>query len=702
MFNSLEGDGIIENIYHFLWTKDTIFNTHNSIYIPHTILYKYRKPLYWYFTSVIDHRLKKKNPDKLNKEHIKQAFLKNASKSGIICYFIYSKKSFISKYESDKPTFEKTMKRVLSYLDHSESNNQTENNNNSNNNKSSFHKNNFLKLDDYKINSSKYIIEYFDKKQFIEFLNSKPKCEEGILQKFEDPKGEYNSIYRIIWSPKLSLFEKCTNLKKLNDTHFDIYERAVTYDGEEFQIKTEPVKGSHLPQGMESIALKIADHVGNITLEKIRIVRLILNFKVDKRDRILFLWCSSLRIDPGNSKKTLYKQRNKSFAGVNLYSRENILETRIKSVDDSKIKLKHPDNINLFKYSILGKPIKPHKEAYCLNCGQNVENYKLYEISFKNLIESHENIKREKEYFPVYNNINMTSNGVEVISGEEKGEKKKKAEILNKLKEANYKNFIIPKVINELYPNLSYNDYNYLKKDSVFKNKKTFICDTCFLEITKYCSMGGSNNLYLLKTSKKEEKKIITNNFNLMRPKLHNFSDININMDKINNKEIILTHDQSNKKKRFLQRANSSGNNKINSYQNYLLNFNKNIDEEENILKNIVIQSYNENNFSDIINTKENNFKKNRLKLNQKINMKNNNTLNRKLNFLSKKNNKRVNEFFLKNKEKICKFAKFFSSETNKIRRKKNKNEFLDSKKKFPIKLKNIDLNSDDSGLTQD
>ena len=52
-------------------------------------------------------------------------------------------------------------------------------------------------------------------------------------------------------------------------------------------------------------------------------------------------------------------------------------------------------------------------------------------------------------------------------------------------------------------------------------------------------------------------------------------SDININMDKINNKEIILTHDQSNKKKRFLQRANSSGNNKINSYQNYLIKSDK-------------------------------------------------------------------------------------------------------------------------------
>ena len=70
MFNSLEGDGVIENIYHFLWTKDTIFNTEHYIYIPQTILYKYKKPLYWYFTSVVDHKLKKKNFDKLNNEYI--------------------------------------------------------------------------------------------------------------------------------------------------------------------------------------------------------------------------------------------------------------------------------------------------------------------------------------------------------------------------------------------------------------------------------------------------------------------------------------------------------------------------------------------------------------------------------------------------------------------------------------------------------
>ena len=57
MFNALEGDGVIENIYHFLWTKDTIFNSDPSVYIPQTILFKYQKPCYWYFTSVVDNKL---------------------------------------------------------------------------------------------------------------------------------------------------------------------------------------------------------------------------------------------------------------------------------------------------------------------------------------------------------------------------------------------------------------------------------------------------------------------------------------------------------------------------------------------------------------------------------------------------------------------------------------------------------------------
>ena len=167
--------------------------------------------------------------------------------------------------------------------------------------------------------------------------------------------------------------------------------------------------------------------------------------------------------------------------------------------------------------------------------------YKLYEINFKNLIESNENLKRDNQYFQLYDNINMTSNGIEVISPGDKYNKNSiNKNILKQLKYYNYKNFVIPKVIYELFPKLTINDYNALKKDIVFLNKKTFVCDICFLEITKYCSMAGSNNLNLLKGKTREEN--IINDINeynkyFIRPK----SAFKFNMDKII-KKMMLFH----------------------------------------------------------------------------------------------------------------------------------------------------------------
>ena len=500
MFNALEGDGVIDNIYHFLWTKDTIFNSDPSVYIPQTILFKYQKPCYWYFTSVVDHKLKKKNSSKLNKENISQVFLKHVSKSGIVAYYIYKKNNVPSKYISDKPTFDKIMKNLDKDMDKSEAS-----------------KNNSLNENIQKKNEA-YIIEYFDLKKFNDFLDKKIVYDDGILQKFEDPKGEYNITYRLTWSPKLSLFEKCTNLRKIYDKHFDIYERAVTYDGEEFQTKTEPIKGNHIPQRIEKIGLNIVNHVSNITLEKIKIIRLILNFKIDKKDRIIFLWCSSLRIlntsNVINPRLMSIKERGK--IEQNFFRKQQ----NIKEIDNEKIRLRPPDYVNLFKYSVSGKPILPQKESVCLNCGQKVENYRLYEISFKTIIEGHDNRKRDKQYYSIFNKINMTSSGIEVIPCD--SDKKtfgEKNEIIEKLKQNKINNFIIPKIIQELYPKLKFQDYFSLKYDTFFRNKTTCVCDDCYLEITKYCSMAGSNNENLLRTFKKDDINPIFDMFKSMRPK---------------------------------------------------------------------------------------------------------------------------------------------------------------------------------------
>ena len=671
MFNVLDGDGVIDNIYHFLWTKDTIFHRDPSVYISHTILYKYNKPYYWYFTSVVDHKLKKKNLINLNKDHIKKVFLKSVSESGIVCYFIYEKMNKSSKYESDKPTYEKIMKKIMGNFDNIKS---KEENKNDKRIKSSNPNKRYIKKDKIKLDNKNYIIEYYDENHFIDFLNNKIKHDEGILQKFIDPKGEYNTIYRITWSPKLSLFEKCSNLRKLNDKHFDIYERAVTYDGEEFQSKIEPLKGRLLPERMQQIALNIAEHVSNITLEKIKIIRMILNFKVDKKDRIIFLWCSSLRIDQGQRKKNLINVDNKSLSKINT---DKASETRIKSVDESKIKLFPPDNINLFKYSIVGKPIQPHKEAYCLNCGLNVENYRLYEISFKHLIESHENLKRDKQFFPLYKNLNMTSTGIEVMPFEEKKKNKnndQKYNVINTLKENNFQNFIIPKVISRLYPKLSFSDYFSLKTNIIFLNKRTVVCDTCYLEITKYCSMAGSNNEYLLRTVRKGD----FNNSKLSRPKSAkriNKVNLDIQNDKFKNIE-------SNNFVTSLLSKKKLGN----IYKNYITNVaNKKKVVKRNMKLFFMKSSDKKENF-EIKNNEpifmKNNFNKNRGR---------NNNTNITFNVLKRLNSDSNKNSFIKYRTNSY---SFITNYTNNKTESKEQGTLLDLKKPLPLKFKKINLNS--------
>ena len=48
-------------------------------------------------------------------------------------------------------------------------------------------------------------------------------------------------------------------------------------------------------------------------------------------------------------------------------------QQNVKEIDNEKIKLRPPDYVNLFKYSVSGKPILPQKESVCLNCGQKVK-----------------------------------------------------------------------------------------------------------------------------------------------------------------------------------------------------------------------------------------------------------------------------------------------------------------------------------------
>lgn len=453
MFNLLEGDGLIENIYHLLWTKDSIFGIDPYVVVPHTILYKYSKPCYWYFTSKVDAKLKKKSSSGLNPQHIKEEFMKGYNPDiDIVAYFIYKKytKSNSKKYTSTMNT--------INY----DTNDKNEEKN---------EKNDGL------------IIEYLSKQKFIHCIENKMPYEDGLLQKFEAPKGDNNFIIRLIWSPKMCLFEKKVNAKKINDNRYDIYERVVTFDGEEFQTETQPMRGTNLPDRIEKIANSIVNHISSISLEMIKIARMILNFRITSDDSIKLLWCSSLRLDKGSSE--LYSNKNEGL--------------RFKAVDVEKISLSVPDNINLFQYSVKGKAVKTLKTSKCPNCDNQYEREKLCSVNFKTLIEAHDSRKRDKEFFKSIQNNKYTSSGIEILPYiENKNDTSVKSNITN----SKVKNLLIPKVITEVFPKLKYDQYCKMKADEVFLSKSAMICERCFMSTTRYCNIAGTNTENVIRTLK--------------------------------------------------------------------------------------------------------------------------------------------------------------------------------------------------------
>eukprot|EP00743_Colponemidia_sp_Colp-15_P006598 GILK01007111.1.p1 GENE.GILK01007111.1~~GILK01007111.1.p1 ORF type:complete len:756 (-),score=125.15 GILK01007111.1:128-2395(-) len=430
----LEGDGVIENLFHFLWTKDTLFETGPAVLIPDTIIYKYRQPAFWYFTAS-DGSIKRKGKSKLVNAKIEEDFLKGENPSGIVAYYIFTKE----ENGRDKTT-----------------------------------------------------IEYFDQNSFHEFLYQRDKVNNGLLQRFIEPKEAQNSITRIIWSPKVCLFEKRVNKRKLTDRRFDMYERAVTYEGAEFHSYASPVRGAILPNRVQRTAQSIVQHISTISFDKYKISRMVLNFKVDAKDRIWLLWCSSIRLHGETKHKGLGPMYNNSPL----------------EIDDI---LRVPENIRMASSTSISHPVNLHKSIECPSCIRLVEPERMYEVSYK-IIVKHDDKEREEAAAEIDSNKNRCADPTDsdLLAGgsldevqEHKSSDKRwsldlyKTKYLKDDKEMlpqDDQRATIPLVIRRLHPRLRDDDFRRYRKDPLFLFKTTHVCEDCYL---KYCGSSVCSGLEL-------------------------------------------------------------------------------------------------------------------------------------------------------------------------------------------------------------
>eukprot|EP00347_Sterkiella_histriomuscorum_P005026 403358185 len=439
----LSGDGIVENLYHLLWTKDSMFHKKAKIPIPHTIIYKFEQPAHWYFTSKQGELMKRRGQN-LSVKEIENEFLKKMSKSGIVAYYIYNKKekniiSVLNKQDQRERASQKTATGEY------ESRTGQGGGNKKNRKEMVDEIHEFIENQNDELDQA-YIENKEKNGDQIDFLYNRPKPYDGILQKFIDPSGDYN--------------------KRL--------------------------QGSQICETAQKLTEKIAKHLSNVTFDKCRISRLVLHFKTDRKDNIKFLWCSSLRVE--NDKDFPPTSKFMNNAPLRLDSCLQVTEQvrQVIAIDKSKpfglykesicyscFKPIEPDKLYPIKYSVL---IKDHEKR---NNRKDIITLQTedYESNFKLM---------EHQRF-------LTIQGPHVIPPEKSGIIKFDAPIPEKelliLERAQtQQSAMIPFIIRILHPRLKADQYVDLLKDVSFLSRVAYICEDCFLYVTMSSEAGGKYN----------------------------------------------------------------------------------------------------------------------------------------------------------------------------------------------------------------
>lgn len=442
--SSLLKDGVTDDLFKLLWARDEL-NFSPMVNVPDTILYKYGQPVCWYFTSVNGH-VKRKNKQNLISAKIEEAFNKHILGYDVIAYFI-----------------------SMPVVDHDSSNN---------NNSTSQPQ-----------EAAPTVIEYLDREALKNFLYNHRKDVNGILQRFIEPKSTRNEIIRGIWSPKLCLLERAENIHELHDRRYGLYERCVVYEGPDYYFTSAPLRGPVLSGQIQKHCESIVSHIGEVTFGQKQITRIVLNFKVDSRDKIWLLYSTSIRcVDmlEYNPSSSLFGGTERARSLLNI---------------DSVISLS--DKVHLNPKKSYDK-IQPRIRKPCLSCSKEELEEMRHPITYKCIIKHYDHVvhlmkrstsptKRaaasrngskssdEVVMWPPDQELVDAAGGVGfgcLDQGDDSHNKHQKLKFLKDLQ--------VPPIIATLHPKLNSDTYVRCKDDPLFLNKTVHVCEACYLVFAEF------------------------------------------------------------------------------------------------------------------------------------------------------------------------------------------------------------------------
>ncbi|KAG1711050.1 hypothetical protein DVH05_013767 [Phytophthora capsici] len=459
----LEGDGLVENLFHYLWTTDDLGGG-PRVSVPPTIIYRGSQAVSWYFTSRKSGRIKRKHRANLTAAHIEHSFTKRKAPTDIVAYFLY-----LPKVESTSPA-----------------------------------------------------IEYYDAEALREFLFKRPEIPHssspssqqcvGILQQFSLPKGARNSTLRAIWSPKLCLLERRVNVHAVHDSRFSVYERGVTFEeggGAEALSRPEPVRGSMLPGMVQQLCERVVDHVTRVSYHKFRIARMVLRLQVDAEDRLWLLWSSSLRLQPPLGLSSLLTS-DMSTGELGIRPLDIVSDAKVPVFAFAQGSGSGP--VSLTSTSSPEVDEEPRAgQTRCASCAQVVAHRALLSTTYKTVLAHFQHVLRflrerlneENQVaieWPPHERVVQQAGGVgfgilrHLKSMSSSNDDSGLSRASSGLKTWQGREFLVPPVIRYMHPTLSAEDFARHRQDPIFLHKTVGVCERCCLVYADYATASLEAN----------------------------------------------------------------------------------------------------------------------------------------------------------------------------------------------------------------
>jgi len=426
----LEGDGCVVSLFHYIWSKNQQKKSCPLVNVPDTIVYKYRQPAYWYFTSKDPAGgIKMKNKQNLGNVRVEESLCNKPGNSHneVVAYYISS---------------ENTPSGTVT------------------------------------------TIEHFDSNGLRDFLYNHEKENNGILQRFVDSKGSNNTIFRAIWSPNVFHVERRTNVLDLGDRKHAMHQRVVTFEGDEHfstpLTVTDTLFGSQVQRICESIVDHCSVHL-HAQGQAAHVSRMVLHFKVDDSNRVWFLWCSSVRLSPDEIQLNTLRDSTPIDIHSTLTVPSNIKRLLgPRGPDGSRASAKERQTD-----FVCGPCALIHGDL----CSKVVDKGRMCEITYKMVMDYFDLHKSDVTGDPgSVSWMPSTEDFVDdEIQPEDDGGEPDMAALMAQAsgEQPGWEGYApIPPVFKKLHPNLTPANYALLKKDPLFLYSRMAVCDQCFLLLT--------------------------------------------------------------------------------------------------------------------------------------------------------------------------------------------------------------------------